>query len=336
MAEKKRFILHTEALNSHGLWIKTDGIKMERFMANPVMYFNHDMWTLPLGRWEDLKVEGGSISASADIDDSSEYEKRIKGKVDKGYIKAASIGVRILEMSDSPEYLKQGQTRPTITKCELIECSIVDVPANSEALMEVRFYGTNDGNGAPTLLNLNDAAVLNATLPPLLNNKDTKQTQTPKPRNMNKKLALLLAALSMVLPEEEAAQEGVLDKAIEKVEALKLSLATQQVEAAQAKGLTGDKAALLQLALVSPEAFATLVASLKPAAAPATPPTNDEGDEHKPSIVEALLQQAAQAAQGDERRNWTYEDYDRNGEIEALKLKNPAKYNKLVEQYLKS
>ena len=46
----------------------------------------------------------------------------------------ASAGIEIIETSDAPEYLLQGQTRRTITRCRLEEVSIVDIGGNNDAL----------------------------------------------------------------------------------------------------------------------------------------------------------------------------------------------------------
>ena len=43
-------------------------------------------------------------------------------------------GIDILELSDQPEHLLQGQTSPTITKSKLYEVSLVDVGSNDDAI----------------------------------------------------------------------------------------------------------------------------------------------------------------------------------------------------------
>lgn len=48
----KEFLLSDESLNSHGTVVMTDGIRLDRFLANPVMFYNHDESKGVVGRWE--------------------------------------------------------------------------------------------------------------------------------------------------------------------------------------------------------------------------------------------------------------------------------------------
>ena len=51
-----------------------------------------------------------------------------------------SAGIEILEWSEDPQYLVQGQTRPTIVKWKLEEVSVVDIGANDDALQLAQLY----------------------------------------------------------------------------------------------------------------------------------------------------------------------------------------------------
>ena len=106
------------------------------------MLFNHDSggsWLQddykgPIGRWENIRVENNQLLADAVLDVDDETGATINNKIEKDFIRAASIGFRILKTSEDPADMVPGQCRPTITKCELVEISIVDFPANKNAL----------------------------------------------------------------------------------------------------------------------------------------------------------------------------------------------------------
>ena len=105
------------------------------------MLFNHeryswgsDVYNGPIGRWDNISKKDGILYAEPVIDDEDPKGKIISNKVEKDFIRAASIGFRIIATSEDPKDLLPGQTRATVTKCELIEISIVDVPANKNAL----------------------------------------------------------------------------------------------------------------------------------------------------------------------------------------------------------
>lgn len=136
-----RLTLSTEALNSHGFWVCTSGISLDRFLKNPIMLYNHHRTIegkvdemLPIGVWKDLQIsDRGELTAEPVFDESEEFALRIKSKVEQGILKACSIGISVVETSTDPGMLLPGQTYPTVTKCELKEVSIVDIPSNPEA-----------------------------------------------------------------------------------------------------------------------------------------------------------------------------------------------------------
>ena len=47
----------------------TSGADLSVFENNPVMLLNHDDWELPIGRWENIRIEGTLILADAVFDE---------------------------------------------------------------------------------------------------------------------------------------------------------------------------------------------------------------------------------------------------------------------------
>ena len=90
-----RFILNDEnVMNSYGFKIKTAGIDLKRFEANPVMLDGHNPSNLSvIGKWTEIKAENGKLSADTDFDMEDENAKTIAGKVERGVIKGASMGI---------------------------------------------------------------------------------------------------------------------------------------------------------------------------------------------------------------------------------------------------
>lgn len=147
----KTFLLADESLNSYGFWLKIDGADLEQFRRNPIMLWMHSRaWrgtrdeVLPIGYWDNIRVEAGKLMADAVFDTDDEFAKTIAAKVDKGIIRMASVGITVVETSTDPTMLKPGQTRETVTKWKLREASIVDIGANDNSI-SLAFYDT-DGN----------------------------------------------------------------------------------------------------------------------------------------------------------------------------------------------
>lgn len=124
--DKISFLISDESVNSYGYIVKTDGIDTTAFERNPVMLYMHERKTV-VGRWENIRKEGNKLLADAVFDESTELGKTVKAQVENGFLRSASIGVDIIE-----DTVINGIK--TITKCSLFEVSIVDIPANKNAL----------------------------------------------------------------------------------------------------------------------------------------------------------------------------------------------------------
>jgi len=127
------FVLNDETKkNSHGFYLLNAGGQLDRFRENPVMLFNHDYNRL-IGKWNSLRVEGSLLIADPVFDDSDDDALKIKGKVDRGFLKGGSLGIIMLdaEYRDNPA---TGSFDIFVTKWELFEGSVVSIPSNAGAL----------------------------------------------------------------------------------------------------------------------------------------------------------------------------------------------------------
>jgi HK97 family phage prohead protease len=122
------FILHDENEVANGMSIKTDGMDLSRFMANPVMLLNHNPDKV-LGCWGNVQKINNCIKANAEWDTDDPESMNIKNKVDKGLIKGASIGAKIGEYTYDDD-----KGLINVLSCELIETSITPIPANKRAM----------------------------------------------------------------------------------------------------------------------------------------------------------------------------------------------------------
>jgi len=141
MAKAKTFVLSDESVNTYGFRLLLSGADIEQFRRNPVMYLNHNDWDTPIGRWENIRIEDGKLMADPVFDLEDEEGKKIAGKVDRGFLRMASVGLRAIERSEEPELMLPGQKYPTVTKWQLREASIVGIGANHNA---IRLYDEND------------------------------------------------------------------------------------------------------------------------------------------------------------------------------------------------
>ncbi len=126
-----RFVLNDEKVaNSYGFHILSTGISLERFLANPVMLDGHHQNNHSvIGSWQNVVLEEGKLLAEPLFDMQDENAKMIAGKVERGVIRGASMGIAFhkkdLAYEDGAVVLK---------KCSLFEASIVAIPSNANAL----------------------------------------------------------------------------------------------------------------------------------------------------------------------------------------------------------
>lgn len=128
---KPKFILNDEnVINSYGFYILTSGGKLQRFKDNPVMLSNHiNTNENVIGKWENLEIAGGQILVDPNFDTETPLGLDISGKVDRGYLKGASMG--IIPNWDSMQRMGD---KLMLTEWELAEGSIVPVPSNRNSI----------------------------------------------------------------------------------------------------------------------------------------------------------------------------------------------------------
>lgn len=152
--EKKKtyqFIVSTDAVNSYGYRVLTEGIDTEQYMRNPVVLYMHNRNNYQpngnevIGRAVGLKKEAGKLIAEVEFDEDDEFAKQIAGKVERGFIRMCSLGADVIETSLDTDLIFPGQTLETVTKCKMVELSIVDIGGNDQALRLSR-------DGQPALL----------------------------------------------------------------------------------------------------------------------------------------------------------------------------------------
>ena len=112
-------------------------LSTERYLRNPVVMWAHDIsgrsesGGLPIGRTRELTRDGaGRLVADFEFLGEDAFAQRVKNAWDKGFLRAASISWMPIEGGPS----EGGKWRDT--RSDLLEWSIVAVPADPDALRE--------------------------------------------------------------------------------------------------------------------------------------------------------------------------------------------------------
>jgi len=134
------FILSDATPDRYDDVIEPDGWVLDNFKKNPIALFNHDS-DFPIGRWERLGVKDGELRGHLRMapEGISPRIDEIRRLIEAGILRATSVGFRPLEYEDIPK-----SSGYRYTKCDLVETSLVSVPANPNALAVAKRLGVSD------------------------------------------------------------------------------------------------------------------------------------------------------------------------------------------------
>lgn len=124
------FVLSDATVDRYGDVIEAEGWDLRWFKRNPIALFGHS-GDFPIGTWEDVRVEGGKLIGKLKLaaEGTSPRIDELRRLVQQKVLKAVSVGFKPVESEPMGQrggvrYLKQ----------ELLETSLVSVPANPAAL----------------------------------------------------------------------------------------------------------------------------------------------------------------------------------------------------------
>lgn len=168
------YVMSDESVDRYGDVIEARGWDLSHFRNNPVALFGHDAKFI-VGHWRDVRVEGRKLLGRLELMDAvSDRLREIHAAVKAGVLRAVSVGFH----AKGAEPIKSADGKPTgglrFTKSELVECSLVAVPANPNALQVARSLSLSDetkslifakpGEGTPVSRDHGKPAVLTRTL----------------------------------------------------------------------------------------------------------------------------------------------------------------------------
>ena len=129
------FILSDATPDRMGDVIEADGWDLDNFRKNPVALFNHRA-DFPIGKWVDLRIGGGKLRGHLQLapKGTSPRIDEIRKLVQADILRAVSVGF----LPKQAEPLTKGGAGLRFRKTELVETSLVTIPANPNALAVAR------------------------------------------------------------------------------------------------------------------------------------------------------------------------------------------------------
>ncbi|WP_432221260.1 HK97 family phage prohead protease [Flavobacterium sp. TMP13] len=316
------FIINTENVNEYKYRILTDGIDFEQYLRNPVVLYLHERdsyknkGTEVIGRCIKLFVQDKKLIATIEFDENEPFSKKIADKVAGGFIRMASMYADVIAASSEPELVIEGQLYETVTKCKLVEISIVPIGGNDDALK----LSKNDGQ-----VKLNKLNVKNEDM------ADLKTIALALGKAADASESVILDTITGVKLAAETAEKKVIElqaqiqginttSATTLVEkAVKLGLIPETLKASQIKAFDGDfegQTVILTKLIADKEAANTQAGSVD-------------------KIKEVVLNGKATVSAGTTDGQETFDYLQKHDAVKLSKIREdePAKYAELAKAY---
>lgn len=120
------------AIDGYGEIVAQDW-DLKRYKGNPVVLYGHNSWGLPIGFAENVRVEEDKLLATLKFVDAraNPLAEQVWQGIVQGSLRAVSVGFRSKAASSKNV---NGKDVLVLTGNELMEISVVPIPANPEAL----------------------------------------------------------------------------------------------------------------------------------------------------------------------------------------------------------
>ena len=135
------FILSDETVDRYGDVISSEGWKLTNFRKNPIALFGH-RGDSPIGTWRNIHVEDRALRGTLVLADEGTSPRidEIRKLMNAGILRAVSVGFHAIKMEDRKD--DEGHWLGWhFVEQELVETSLVSVPANPNALAVAKSLG---------------------------------------------------------------------------------------------------------------------------------------------------------------------------------------------------
>jgi HK97 family phage major capsid protein/HK97 family phage prohead protease len=127
------FVMSDASVDRYGDIIDQSGWVLSNFRKNPIALFGHSS-QLPIGTWSEVKVVDGKLQGRLNLLPAGLVPRvdELRAFIEAGVLRAVSVGFRPLKSEPIDAEKPWGAQK--YLKSELVECSLVSIPANANAL----------------------------------------------------------------------------------------------------------------------------------------------------------------------------------------------------------
>lgn len=144
------FVVSTPEVDRYGTVIVPSGIDYTAYLNNPIVLAQHEADEWPIGKCLGFAMNGENLEATLQIHRITDEACEVADLVRNGYVNAVSVGIIPTEWEEKNV---DGETVTFYTKSELVEFSIVSIPANRQALLKKSYERKNKKRNLETIFN---------------------------------------------------------------------------------------------------------------------------------------------------------------------------------------
>lgn len=130
------FVANEESEDRQGDIIQVAGWELRNFKSNPVLMFSHDYHIAPVGVVPKVWTEGKQLLNTVKFDMDDPLAAFLKGKYERKFMRAESVGFKPLEFEERKVRGESMMPSFTFKRQELLEISLVSIPAHPRALQK--------------------------------------------------------------------------------------------------------------------------------------------------------------------------------------------------------
>jgi HK97 family phage prohead protease len=146
--EKKQvtFIMSTSNVDRHGDIIDQDSWILDYFRLSPMFFLNHDSDEFPIGKWVEISIQPDPENPGKNMLVGTAEFRTEFADADRAFKHVVAGDMNAVSVGFIPHIVDYDEVTDAfvLKSCELLECSLVGVPSNRQALVKEKEVKTED------------------------------------------------------------------------------------------------------------------------------------------------------------------------------------------------
>lgn len=133
------FVMSTSSVDRHGDIVDQDSWRLEHFITNPALFFNHRSSDYPLGKWLRVWLENDPENPGKKmLLGEAEFAVDVHPDIQRAWDHLVRGDLNMVSVGFIPHVVDYDENTDAfiLKECELMECSLVGIGSNRRALVK--------------------------------------------------------------------------------------------------------------------------------------------------------------------------------------------------------